>query len=985
MSRLLQSLGLLCARRPYVVVAAWVLVLASIGAGVLLFGRQTTNDITLPGTDFQASADMLREEFPPQQNGLSPVVFRVANGTVTRGEAKAAIRASLQRMKRTQHVESVISPYSRLGKDLISDDETIAVAQVLLDLDGGAVTRELAAEVMAGAAPARAAAVQVEAGGVLGIRLSEVTSRRSEIIGIGVGIVILALTFGTLVAAGMPIVTALVGLASGLGLIGLLGHVVDIPVVAPTLATMLGLGVGIDYALFIVFRFRDELHDGVVARQAVARAMATSGSAVVFAGITVIIALLALLVANVPMLGAMGYASALMVFIAVLAAITLLPAMLALLGPRIDALRLPGWRRVFSAPERENVWARWAGLVTRHPWVALTGALLVLVPLAAPTLTLRLGQEDMGVASPDTTVRRSFDLIAKGLGPGANGRLLIAVAFDPAAKPSAAYRKERVEANRLKDRLERDAKRLKKGGAALKNRGADLRSEEAGLKARAAGLQARKATLEARGAALQAGGARLLAEKARLTKEKARLTAEQARLTAEGRALAAEGQALATQIAGLQQQIAASQDPAEIAALQAQLAIAMARAQEVQTETIALQKEGDKLARQGERLAAQARTLQARSASLQARSAALRAEGAALQGEGGWLAAAGESLQRRAGGLKRDAARLERRKTRLELDAEKARDLKAGLVKMLTKAGGQARATDPRLVALQDAFEHAPGVDSLTPPLVNESGSAAVLTLMATTRPADAATSSLVARLRDEVVPAAVRGSGMTAYVGGVTAAYDDLAALIAQRLPLVIAVVLGLSFIVLLVAFRSLLVPLKAILCNLLAVGAAFGILTVVFQWGWGLGLVGISSPYGTVPIASYVPLLMFAVLFGMSTDYEVFLISQIFRYHEAGQDSSQAVRSGVGTSARVISAAALIMVVVFASFIQHPDPVIKQFGVGLSVAILLDATIVRLVIVPATMVLLGEWNWYLPHWLWWLSRLDLPRRGVSGSSSAV
>ena len=239
-------------------------------------------------------------------------------------------------------------------------------------------------------------------------------------------------------------------------------------------------------------------------------------------------------------------------------------------------------------------------------------------------------------------------------------------------------------------------------------------------------------------------------------------------------------------------------------------------------------------------------------------------------------------------------------------------------------------------------------------------------------------------RLRDTVIPDATRGEGITAYVGGVTAAYEDLAAIISSRLPLVIGVVLALSFLVLLAAFRSVLVPLKAILCNLLAVGAAFGILTAFFQWGWGLSLIGLSNAYHTVPIASYVPLIMFAVLFGMSTDYEVFLISQIFHAHAEGMDTYAAVRTGVGSSARVITAAALIMVTVFASFVLTADPIIKEFGIGLSIAILLDATIVRLVIVPATMVLLGEWNWWLPRWLQWLPRVDLPdeRAGATAPS---
>jgi uncharacterized membrane protein YdfJ with MMPL/SSD domain len=288
-------------------------------------------------------------------------------------------------------------------------------------------------------------------------------------------------------------------------------------------------------------------------------------------------------------------------------------------------------------------------------------------------------------------------------------------------------------------------------------------------------------------------------------------------------------------------------------------------------------------------------------------------------------------------------------------------------------------------VRLQDALAQTAGVASVAPPRVNASGSAAVLSIAATTRPADPVTADLVTRLRDTVIPAATNGDGVTAYVGGVTAAYDDLAALISARLPLVIATVLALSFLLLLAAFRSLLVPLKAILCNLLAVAASFGVLTAVFQWGWGLSLVGLANPYGTVPIASYVPLLMFAVLFGMSTDYEVFLISQIFQAHAAGEGPFEAVRTGVGTSARVITAAALIMITVFASFILSGDPVIKEFGVGLSIAILLDATIVRMVIVPATMVLLGEWNWYLPKWLQWLPRVDLPEERAGAGADAV
>jgi uncharacterized membrane protein YdfJ with MMPL/SSD domain len=964
------------------VLLTWACIVTAVGAGWLLLGARTSNDIRLPGTETQQATDFLAREFPPQQNGQSAVVFHVTGGALTDPAAKRAVQESVRRMRAVRHVTSVMSPFARGARSiLMSDDETTAIAQVLLDVNGGQVTRELASEVMAAAEPARAAGVQVEAGGVLGVRLSEERSRRSEMIGLSVGIVILAITFGALVAAGMPIITAVVALATGLGLIGLLGHLADIPVVAPTLATMLGLGVGIDYALFIVFRYRDELHAGADVPGAVSRAMGTSGTAVVFAGITVIIALLSLLVARVPLLGAMGYASALAVLAAVLTAITFLPAVLAVVGRRIDALRLPWRRRAGQAPREDNVWARWAGAVTRHPWIALIASLLVLLPLAAPTLTLILGQEDIGAWPASTTQRRAYDLITAGLGSGANGRLLVATRFSPAAEPSAEFRAKRDRAERLGRRLEADAKRLKRQGRALGRRAEALKADKAALEARGAALKAEQAALEARAMPLLAEKNRLLAQTQQLLAEKARLLAQKERLAAEGAALETWTRSLAAQIAVVQAQIAQTTDPAVLTALQAEQARLLQQAQAVQTQAAALEKKAAALQKKAAPLEARGRRLEERGRALQARSAEMTAEGEALKAQAAGLAADGAALKRRAARLEEDAATLKREKRRLHRRAKRARALERDLVGLLTDAGGAPRATDPRLVRLQDALVAAQGVESVSPPSVNESGSAAVFALTATTRPADPVTSDLVRRLRRTVIPDATAGAGITAYVGGVTAAYDDLASIISSRLPLVIAVVLALSFVVLLGAFRSVLVPLKAILCNLLAVGAAFGILTAFFQWGWGLQLIGLENAYHTVPIASYVPLIMFAVLFGMSTDYEVFLISQIFHAHAEGMETHLAVRVGVGSSARVITAAAIIMVTVFASFILTSDPIIKEFGVGLSIAILLDATIVRLVIVPATMVLLGEWNWWLPRWLQWLPQVDLPDERASAS----
>jgi uncharacterized membrane protein YdfJ with MMPL/SSD domain len=964
MSRFLYRLGVLCVRRKYVVLLIWALAFASVVAGVLAFGMRTNNDIRLPGTGAQNASDLLRREFPPQQNGLSQIVFHARSGKLTDPALKRAVEASVAAMKRTANVSAVISPFSPAGKSFLSADRKTAVAQVLPDVNGGQLTRAVATRVFAAAKPARKAGIQVEAGGAVGLRLSETKSRRSEAIGLISAVIILAFTFGCLAAAGMPVVTAIVGLITGLGLVGLLGHFVAIPDVAPTLATMIGLGVGIDYALFIVFRYRDELHGGATVQDAIACTMATSGSAVVFAGGTVIIALLSLLVARVPILGAMGYAAALAVIIAVLTAATMLPAVLAVLGPRIDALRLPGRRRPHQTAGEDNIWARWAGLVTRHPWIALVASLLVLVPLMLPVLTLTLGQEDVGVTPVSTTQRRAFDLISAGFGPGANGPLVVAAEFRPAAAPSAAYTSKLAEADRLKKTLDAGKKRLTRRADALKTQGAALKVRQAALQAQGAALRRRTSSLQAQVAALQR-------EQATLVAGKDKLLAQQARLTAEGTALAAKGQALAAQIAQTKQQLATATDPVVIAQLQAQLASLATQAQEVQAQSAALQKQAAALAAQGKRL-------QAQGSALVAKGDVLKAQGAALQAQAAGLTAQGAALKKQGAALKAQAAILKKAERRLKDQGRRALALKDELTKLLTKAAGQPRATDPRIVRLQDALAATPGVKSVAPPRVDKSGTAAVFAVTPTQRPADPVTAALVKHLRAAVIPDATRGQGVTAYVGGVTAAYDDLASLIARRLPLVIATVLALSFVILLLAFRSVLVPLKAIICNLLAVGASFGVLTVVFQWGWGLRLIGLANPYGTVPIASYVPLIMFAVLFGMSTDYEVFLISQIFQAHAAGEDSHQAVRTGVGTSARVITAAAAIMITVFASFILNGDPVIREFGVGLSVAILLDATIVRMVIVPATMVLLGEWNWYLPRWLGWLPRMDLPEESA-------
>jgi uncharacterized membrane protein YdfJ with MMPL/SSD domain len=966
--RLLYGLGVACVRHKYIVLLMWAVVVVAVAGAVMAFGARTDNEISLPGTGAQKASDLLSREFPGQQNGQSSLVFHAGEGDLTGGSGKRAVQDALAAVRDVPHVTSVTGPYTRAGRSLVAEDGRTVVAKVTLDVSGPELTLETAQEVLTAAQSAQAAGVQVEAGGPMGAKLSKSRPRSSEVIGVVAAVVILAVTFGSLVAAGMPILTALVGVVTGVGLVGLLGHVMSIPDAGPTVATMIGLGVGIDYALFIVFQHRDQLLRGAGVEESVARTMASSGSAVVFAGSTVIIALLALLLARVPILGGMGYAAGMAVLVAVLAAITLLPAALAVLGRRLLSLPVLGDRRSGRASDGDNIWARWAGWVTRHPWESLIAALLVLLPLAAPVLTLTLGQEDAGVTPESTTQRRAFDLITDGLGAGANGAIVVAAELDPAATPSATYVRRRDEAEKLADEIETARRRLERQGEGLERREEDLTAQRDGLTARSAALTSQKASLEQQAAALKE-------QEVALEREGDQLKADKRRLASQSEALTTQGEELAARIAAVQAEIAASQDPAKIAELQAELAGLLAQAEELKTQKAALQKQAAALQKE-------AVDLQARGEALSARAAGVKAEGASLQSQAGSLQAQGASLAGEGEALRSSAADLREQKRELERKADRAKELQHLLEEQLTDAGGEPMATDARLVRLQDALTDAAGVESVAPPRVNETGTAATLRVTATTRPADPATADLVDHLTSTVIPAATADNGVVAYVGGQTAAASDLAALISDRLPLVVGAVLALSFLVLLVAFRSVLVPLKAILCNLLAVAASFGVLTAVFQWGWGLELVGLSNSYGTVPIVSYVPLLMFAVLFGMSTDYEVFLISRIFEFHAAGEDARQSVRSGVGTSARVITAAALIMIVVFGSFILNGDPVIKEFGVGLSVAILLDATIVRLVIVPATMVLLGEWNWYLPSWLRWLPRVDVPDEATPPAS---
>jgi RND superfamily putative drug exporter len=552
---------------------------------------------------------------------------------------------------------------------------------------------------------------------------------------------------------------------------------------------MIGLGVGLDYALFIVTRHRAHLADGMDPAESIAKTIATSGKAVAFAGMTVIIALLSLILAGIPIVSALGYSAAIVVAVAVAAAVTLLSALLGLLGPRINSLKIPALHKRVT-DDKAHGWRRWAEWISHRPWFALGASLIVLAVLTIPLLRLHLGQPNNGQLPKDTQSRQSYDLLSSGFEPGVNGPLLVAVKLAPAAHPDHA---KIQKINTKEQQLERQQSQL---------------------------------------------------------------------------------ETQLSQLRGQQQEI------------QAAAAAALAPPGQLQQVNAGIQK------------------------------------------------------------VEASLRKIPPAERQLANDKQKL----------------QNPASDPRLVKLGNRLAKTKDVKQVSPADVSKSGTAAIITVIPDTAPSDRATQDLVLDLRSTVIPAATKGSGLTAYVGGQTAGYIDLADKISSKLLQVILTVVALSIILLLLAFRSVLVPLKAGLMNLLSIGAAYGVLVFVFQEGHGASLIGLDHP---AAIVSYVPLLMFAILFGLSMDYEVFLLSQVKEHFEESRDNRQSVIDGLASTGRVITSAALIMVCVFSSFVLNGDPTVKQFGLGLAVAIAVDATVVRCMMVPAVMVLFRNGNWWLPRWL--------------------
>jgi putative drug exporter of the RND superfamily len=695
------------------------MVLAWIGAAILLIGLgsalagEYSADYDTPGSESEAASNLTEREFDGYSGQEIYVVWKDHGGAAS-PRARQRVNAFLGEAKQVDHIAEE-TPIR------ISQDGTIGATTLPLTVPGWDVPKEDGEKLIDAAEANSGGGLEIKLGGDPIYAAQESTS--PEGIGFAGAAIVLLIAFGSVVAAGLPLAIALIGLGiSSGGLIALLANVVDVPDWTTAVSGLIGIGVGIDYSLLVLTRFRAAMTKGKDRRDAVVEAVTTAGRSVIIAGLTVVIAVLGLALTGLPYMYGVAISASFAVLVVMLAAVTLLPALLSYMGPRVDRLRIPFLGRTLRAEgNSHSPAARWSHAVQRRPWTAAIVATAILLALAAPALAMRLGFPDAGNDPPDTMTRQAYDLQTEGFGPGTNGPLVIA--------------------------------------AELPDQGA-----------------------------------------------------------------------------------------------------------------------------------------------------------------------------------------------RQEIDA---------LARRLRSENGVAFVADPQ---------------------INQSETAAIITVIPTTSPQDKQTEDLVNRLRADVVPDELAGTGISAEIGGVTAALEDQSEYMKDRLPVFIAAVVGLSFVILLVAFHSPLISLKAGIMNLLSVSAAYGVMTLVAKGGAVGELIGIDHE---VPIAPFMPVMMFAILFGLSMDYEVFLISRIREEYLRHGDTRRAVADGLARTARVITAAAAIMVVVFLAFLAAPDTFLKLFGIGLASAIFLDATVVRMVLVPAVMQLLGKANWWIPDWLERiLPRLDVERVAVGAAS---
>jgi RND superfamily putative drug exporter len=692
-------------RRRWWVIGGWallvlVLVLLSRGAGGAIY----KNNFTFSGYDSQRAQALLQQRFPQAAGDSDQIVFHTSTGTVTDPAVRDRLQATFARVARLPHVLGVADPYNSHGQAISRDGRT-AFATVTFDAQANDIPKAAITTVISTAQAARTPTLQVE---LLGQAIEQSESSgpsQATAVGLGVAVLVLLLLFGSVVAMLMPILTALAAIAAGTSVNALITHVMDVNSATEAIALMIALGVGIDYSLFIVSRFRSLLAEGHEPEQAAAGSVNTSGRAVLFAGTIVVLALLGMLLFGLSITNGIAVGAAVEVAFTMTAALTLLPAVLSLLGPRINSLRVPGRHPAGSTTISARL-SSWATLVRRARWALAAAVIIVLAVLALPLLSLRLGSSDASTDPPGTTTHQAYQLLADGFGPGFTGPLQLA------------------------------------------------------------------ATLPA---------------------------------------------------------------PSDTAVL----------------------------------------------------------------------------------------------------------------------------------THLASTVRSGPGVASVSPPQVNPAGTAAVLQVYPTTSPQEAATSELVRRLRDTIIPRATAGTGVTVYVGGPTATFIDLGALLGSRLLPFIAVVLAIGFVLLLIVFRSVAIPLTAAPMNLLSIGAALGVVAAVFQHGW----TGLQAG----PVDFPVPVMTFAIVFGLSTDYQVFLLSRIQEEWHTHHDNARAVHDGISRVSGIITGAAIIMIAVFSSFVLGGLRVLQEFGTGFAVAVALDAFLIRFVLVPALMYILGDRNWQLPAWLAWLPRVHI------------
>ncbi len=729
-NRMLERLGGFAARRWYVVIIGWLIILFGLLGAKNAFGGDYINNYTVSGTDSATGLNVLNDSYPQQGGYGGQLVFHAATGKVSADQS--AVNQATSNVSKLPDVIKATSPFASANSGAVSKNGSTAYASVAWNVNPYSLDTTYLSKLNKAVAPATKAGLAVEYGAGVGNIGQTSSDQTSELIGLGCALVLLLFMFGSLIAAAIPLVSAIFSVGAGLSLLGILAADITFPTTAPTIATLLGLGVAVDYGLFLTARHREQMDTGMDVISSARHAEQTSGAAIVVAGTTVVISILGLYVSGVAFVGSLGLAAAIVVALTMLVALTLVPAFMGAVRGNVRSLsaRVRAHRQHISVREQaastaavtqkqheQSAFARWGRKVSANPWPWAAASVAILLVLAIPLFSITLGQPDNGTNPTSDSNRRAYDLISDGFGVGVNGPLTVVV-----------------------------------------------------------------------------------------------------------------------------------------------------------------------------------------------------------------------------------------------------------------KLPKQSSSADNSLLSTMAAnISKTHGVASVTPPSVNAGRTIAVLNVIPTTRPQAPATTSLVTDLRDNVLPK----QHVTTYVTGTTAGNLDFTNRITSRLLWLILAVIAISYLLLTMAFRSVVIATKAAILNLLSIGAAVGIIVAIFQWGWGDALIGLHT---TLPIPAYVPMLVFCIVFGLSMDYEVFLLSRVHEAWIATRDPHRSVAIGIGATARVITTAAAIMVVVFASFVLNSDPTVKMLAIGMAFAVLIDASLVRMVLVPSVMTLLGAHAWWMPHWL----EPVVPKLHLEGSATA-